>query len=233
MQTFWRVFFTLFAILLPRLLGAQSPVSVSLAATPNPSVYGAPVTLTATIAPSGATGRVTFYDGVTVLGIGTFTGGQTSLTTIMLASGTRQLWAHYSGASGYSRGDSAPLSQVVTPVSAGALQPNGLATVGTKPVAIAAGDLNGDGKVDLVVANGDGTISVLLGSGTGTFAPAVAYTAGVPTSLALGDFNGDGKLDVAVSNGGNSTVSILLGNGDGTFQPMGPGFPVGRVVFHA
>jgi hypothetical protein len=228
MQTFWRVFPTLFAILLPRLLGAQSPVSVSLAATPNPSVYGAPVTLTATIAPSGATGRVTFYDGVTVLGIGTFTGGQTSLTTIMLASGTRQLWAHYSGASGYSRGDSAPLSQVVTPVSAGALQPNGLATVGTKPVAIAAGDLNGDGKVDLVVANGDGTISVLLGSGTGTFAPAVAYTAGVPTSLALGDFNGDGKLDVAVSNGGNSTVSILLGNGDGTFQPMGPGFPVGR-----
>ena len=37
MQTFWRVFPTLFAILLPRLLGAQSPVSVSLAATPNPS----------------------------------------------------------------------------------------------------------------------------------------------------------------------------------------------------
>ena len=164
--------------------------------------------------------RITFGLGIPAIAAGDFNGdGYADLAVADVTDG--KVWILLGNSTG-------AVSYTHLPVSAGALQPNGLATVGTKPVAIAAGDLNGDGKVDLVVANGDGTISVLLGSGTGTFAPAVAYTAGVPTSLALGDFNGDGKLDVAVSNGGNSTVSILLGNGDGTFQPMGPGFPVGR-----
>jgi hypothetical protein len=47
----------------------QTASSTSLMASPSPSNYGQPVTLTAT-ATSGATGKVTFYDGVTILGIG-------------------------------------------------------------------------------------------------------------------------------------------------------------------
>jgi hypothetical protein len=73
--------------------------------------------------------------------------------------------------------------------------------VGTTPRAVAAGDFNGDGKVDLVVANAgnagagdDGSVSVLLGNGDGTFQPANNIPAGKnPTSIAVGDSNGDNR----------------------------------------
>ena len=105
---------------------------------------------------------------------------------------------------------------------------------------VAVGDLNKDGKLDLVVANecdndincGVGTlgsVGVLLGNGDGTFKPAVAYESGGynAAAVALGDVNGDGKLDLLIanecdstpncSNGASGSVSVLLGNGDGTF----------------
>jgi hypothetical protein len=87
------------------------------------------------------------------------------------------------------------------------------------PRAVAIGDLNGDGKLDLVVANQTGAnVSVLLGNGNGTFQSAVNYAAGTgPRAVVLGDFNGDGKLDIAVANQ-NGLVNVLLGNGSGGFS---------------
>jgi hypothetical protein len=91
--------------------------------------------------------------------------------------------------------------------------------VGNEPDAVAVGDFNGDGKVDLAVANSDNTVSVLLGNGDGTYQTQVTYAVGSgPYAIAVGDFNGDGKLDLAVANAYDGTVSVLLGNGDGTFQ---------------
>jgi len=91
---------------------------------------------------------------------------------------------------------------------------------GAGPRALAAGDFNGDGKPDLVVANSiDFTLSVLLGKGDGTFQARHDYAAGGgPAWVIAADFNHDGKLDAAISNETDDTVSILLGNGDGTFQ---------------
>src|SRR6266403_911665 len=84
---------------------------------------------------------------------------------------------------------------------------------------LAAGDFNGDGKIDLVVANaGTNNISVLLGNGDGTFQAARTFPVGNRLEfVAVGDFNGDGKLDVAVASYNTNTVGVLLGNGDGTF----------------
>jgi hypothetical protein len=91
---------------------------------------------------------------------------------------------------------------------------------GTQPYSVAAGDFNGDGKLDLAVANNtSNNVSILLGNGDGTFQAAANYAAGSqPASVAVGDFNGDGKLDLAVANNISNNVSVLLGNGNGTFQ---------------
>lgn len=108
---------------------------------------------------------------------------------------------------------------------------NGVDSGGITPIFVTQGDLNGDGKLDLIVINQcsfstctGGVVSALLGNGDGTFQPAQNYTTSqVPAALATGDFNGDGKLDVALAEG--STVQILLGNGNGTFT-TGPAYTV-------
>jgi hypothetical protein len=104
---------------------------------------------------------------------------------------------------------------------------------GVTPLFVAVADVNGDGKLDLVVANRCGNngclneslVSVLLGNGDGTFQTAVTYGSGglFTSSVAAADVNGDGKPDLLVANdcadpNCDGSAAVLLGNGDGTFQ---------------
>jgi hypothetical protein len=101
---------------------------------------------------------------------------------------------------------------------------------------VAARDVNGDGKLDIIVTNEcgndancsdePGTVGVLLGKGDGTFRAAITYDSGgvSPRSVAIADLNADGKPDIIVANlcgtaNCHGTVGVLLGNGDGTFRP--------------
>jgi hypothetical protein len=88
---------------------------------------------------------------------------------------------------------------------------------GIKPESVAIGDLDGDGKPDLVVANSNSnTISVyrnLSSPGTITgasFAPKIDFTVGItPLAIAIGDLDGTGRPEIVVANYNQSSVSVL------------------------
>jgi hypothetical protein len=93
---------------------------------------------------------------------------------------------------------------------------------------LAAADLNGDGKLDLVVssipiASPAGPVEAFLGNGDGTFQLPIDTGVSASLNVVAADFNNDGIPDVASIAVGidNSTptLEVGLGNGDGTFQP--------------
>ena len=83
--------------------------------------------------------------------------------------------------------------------------------------AIVLGDIDNDGKPDLLVAKGMG-VGVFSGSADFLSPTGVSYVAGSPvnaSALALGEINGDHSLDLAVA--GDASVSVFVNRGDGTF----------------
>ncbi len=206
------------------------PTTEFFALGPDPSNLGQSVLLTAFTSPAAATGNVTFYDGVNVLGTVATTGGQATLTTSLLPFGAHPIKTHFGlGATYEANTSEAPTQTVHALTASGFAAANSTAASGGG-YAVAVADFNGDGKADFA-APANGGVQVALGNGDGTFHDPVLYsTGGNPLFVATGDFDGDGKTDLVVPNRGSTTVSVLLGNGDGTFQAA-VGYAAGGDVF--
>ncbi|MFN2493415.1 MAG: FG-GAP repeat domain-containing protein [Pyrinomonadaceae bacterium] len=100
-------------------------------------------------------------------------------------------------------------------------------SMGERPVSIALGDWNKDGKLDMVAGNDANKMTVLLGDGRGKFTPAPRTALAVTAHLiAVGDVNNDHNLDLATTEHDSLGVVVLLGKGDGQFAAAsGSPFP--------
>src|SRR5262245_24341346 len=104
--------------------------------------------------------------------------------------------------------------------------------IGMQTQAVAAGDFNSDGKVDLVVTLNNPQLGLVLltGTGTGTFNAPTFFpnTSGFDSpAIAATDPNGDGRLDLVVMHNiacvtapcrSSRSFTVLLGSGNGTCQ---------------
>jgi hypothetical protein len=81
---------------------------------------------------------------------------------------------------------------------------------------VTTADVNGDGKVDLILANqgngGNSSLIVLTNNGSGVFVQAAYIAMGNSGAnwIAAADFNGDGKVDIACANRNSNSVSVFF-----------------------
>ncbi|MBK5258619.1 MAG: VCBS repeat-containing protein [Thermoanaerobaculia bacterium] len=95
-------------------------------------------------------------------------------------------------------------------------------TAGARPIALALGDFNADGKLDAVLANFNSSdISFLFGDGAGGFGAPQNLDLGnaQPQSLAVGDFDRNGTIDIALSAAGVLEIGFILIGADGNISP--------------
>jgi hypothetical protein len=99
--------------------------------------------------------------------------------------------------------------------------------LGLPALSVATADVNGDGRLDLLVTDGGSLVGVSMGKGDGSFPLAQTYNSGgwKTNFLAVGDVNGDGHLDLIATSSCESSntcthglLSVFLGYGDGTFR---------------
>lgn len=125
------------------------------------------------------------------------------------------------------------------------LAPRSPFAVGPSPYPLTIGDINNDGRLD-IVSNATATgpnraqqlplsraLTLLLNDGQGGFRRSeVPLRTATPWSTAMGDINGDGKPDLVATHHDQSKLTVLLGDGTGGFREVGGSpFEMGRNVW--
>ncbi len=175
------------------LTSTSANVSVTVTASP-----GTPTVTT--LASSGSVGNYTLTGTISTTGSTPSTGAVNFLDT---SNSNAQVATAMLG--------TATIGTAVTYTAKTSL-PSGTTSCSNSSGVEAFGDINGDGKMDLITyCNGD---YIALGNGDGTF----TYSPSPVSNAKLYDINGDGKLDLIGQNGVNTVVAF--GNGDGTFGPL-------------
>ncbi|MBE7169199.1 MAG: VCBS repeat-containing protein [Williamsia sp.] len=207
---------------------ASSLSSVPQISTVNP--LSSPVGSTVTITGSGF--NATPSDNMVLFGTvkALVTGGSATSLTVIVPPGTNyQPVSVLNGANGLTGYSSKPfVTTSSNPYGTGIpynFYKEGLQFAsGTLPYFVALGDLNGDGKPDMVEAHPTNNIIVVRenrtasgGLATTSFLFGTEIPVGnEPRSIAIGDLDGDGKPDVVVANAGSSTISVLQNTSSGT-----------------
>ncbi len=210
MQTKY-IFFTILMLAKTTLFAQDVPAITSFSPTSGP--VGTTVTITGINFDATPANNTVFF-GATQADVSAAT--TTTLTvTVPLGASYQPVSVLAGGLLAYS---SAPF--VVTfsgpdRIDAGSFAQKANFRTGMEPQSVAIGDLDGDGRADLVVANEDShTVSVFRNTSTGagvtSYAAREDFDTGFrPNSVAIGDLDGDGRADLAVTNQSSHTVSVF------------------------
>jgi large repetitive protein len=158
----------------------QSASTTQIGSSANPSYYGAPLTLTATVLSpnsTAATGTITFLDGTTLIGTASLSGGVATYRTSRLAVGAHSITAVYGGDGGNGTSTSQVLAETVNKA--------------TTLLALAAAPTPGIAGAATTI-----TASISVASGGGTPTGAITFTTGT-TTLGSATLNSSGVATIA------------------------------------
>jgi hypothetical protein len=225
-----------------------------LTSSPNPSVYGQPVLLTATVTsiagapPNGET--ATFQQGSTVLGAGTLNGGTATFSISTLAVGTKGLSAVYGGDSKFNTSTSSTVNQVIdiattTTTLVSSQNPAAFGQSVTLTATVSP-QFTGTPAGTVTFMNGTATLKVAtLSGGIATYTTTtLAVGSESITAVYKGNTSFSGSTSQAVNQvvAQSSTTTTLVSSLDpskykqavtftATVSPQFSGTPAGTVVF--
>jgi hypothetical protein len=188
-----------------------TPATVTFSSSANPSTVGVSVTLTATVAPSSATGTVQFLNGSTSIGSATLSGGQAQISTTSLPVGTNSLTAAYSGDTNDASATSAAIQQTVNKISSTTTLTTNQSTITlgasvTLTATISPATATGTVQFSAFATNSGSSYN--LGSATVSGGVAILTTANLVSgpNTVTAQYSGDGQNNSSTSAGVSENV---------------------------